>query len=260
MPLEVIGAGFGRTGTQSLKIALEMLGFGRCHHMVEAFESKEQADLWMEAVERGNRGSDFPDSDFRDVDALGTDILDIDFWDSLFAGYRAAVDWPSTWFYRQLAEVYPRAKVILTVRDADDWYQSIKKTIFNLMDLIEGVPDITGKSAIGRKIIVDLTFEGRHNDPEFAKAVYENHIKVVQETIPPERLLVYEVSEGWEPLCAFLEVEVPPEEFPRVNTVKEFNRLYFPRARLPLILLLKIMNFFRSVRPKTRSGHAYKTY
>ena len=208
MALSVIGAGFGRTGTLSLRTALEQLGLGPCYHMSEVFERPEDIEVWNR-VAAGER---------------------ID-WEALFAGYHSAVDWPVCAYYRQLAEHYPQAKVILTVRDPERWYQSAIKTIFPTMT---GSP--IGNDAVGhaqarmaRKIILEQTFGGRVDDREHVLAVYERHIEEVRRTILPERLLVYQVADGWEPLCRFLDRPVPAEPFPQVNTTEEFQQMITAR-------------------------------
>ena len=209
MSLDVIGAGFGRTGTTSLKLALEHLGFTRCHHMTEVRRHPETAVLWEAAAE-------------------GKPVE----WEALLAGYRAVVDWPACYFYRELAGVYPDAKVILTLRDPEEWFRSTQATIFRPEHArrIEQEP-IAGvvRNTIWR------TFDGRQNDREHALAVYERHIDEVQRTIAPERLLVYDVAEGWEPLCGFLGVPIPGVPFPHANTSADFRRGEpLPGFRLPV--------------------------
>lgn len=197
MPLDVIGAGLGRTGTTSLKQALEQLGFVRCHHMTEVFAHPETAARWEAAAEG------------EPVD-----------WEALLAGYRATVDWPSCHFYRDLARIYPRAKIILTLRDPEAWFRSTQATIFRTERLgeIERHP----MGAFLKKAILP-TFDGRVHDHDHALAVYERHNAEVRRTIPPQRLLVYDVAEGWEPLCRFLGVPIPADPFPHANTTAEFR-------------------------------------
>jgi Sulfotransferase domain len=201
MVLSVIGAGFGRTGTFSLKLALEQLGFGPCFHMAEFFisDSAETLQTKWAGVAFGPGSPD---------------------WDTVFDGYRATVDWPSCAFYRELAEHYPDAKVILTVRDAERWYDSCAATIFT------GPTTDTRTDPWGRmvhKVISEDAFAGNTRDREKAIAVYNRHNETVRTTIPPERLLVYQPGDGWEPLCAFLDVPVPETPFPRANTAEEFQ-------------------------------------
>lgn len=198
MPLDVIGAGLGRTGTTTLKLALERLGFVRCHHMTEVFGHPETAALWEAAAEG------------KPVD-----------WESLLAGYRATVDWPSCHFYRDLARIYPDAKVILTVRDPESWFRSTQATIFRAEHILE----LEKRSMVGiLKKAISPTFDGRLNDHDHAIAVYERHNAEVRRTIAPERLLVYDVAEGWGPLCRFLRVPVPRNPFPHANKTEDFRR------------------------------------
>lgn len=201
MVLAVIGAGFGRTGTLSLKAALERLGFGPCHHMVELFQHPEQIPVWDRAVDGAK------------VD-----------WDKLLAGYRSAVDWPACHFWRELADRYPAAKVILTVREPQAWYRSARATIFRFME--EPPNDDPVQQAQGRlvrKMILQQTFGGSTDDPELAIGVLRMHEEEVKRRIEPERLLVLDVAEGWPPLCRFLGVPEPEEPFPRANSKEEFE-------------------------------------
>lgn len=193
MSLEVIGAGFGRTGTLSLKLALEQLGFGPCHHMLEVFAHPEQIPMWTAAAEGR------PD------------------WPAIFQGFRSTVDWPSATFYREIAEAYPDAKVVLTERDPEAWFASTQATIFKL-DLPEGDPwaDMVRK-------VVGALFDQRMHDKDKLISVYQAHNARVREVIPAARLLVYQVSEGWGPLCEFLGVAVPDGPMPKVNTTEEFQ-------------------------------------
>jgi hypothetical protein len=200
MPLEVIGAGLGRTGTLTLKTALESLGFGPCHHMTEVFAHPEQVPFW-------NRAADGEPVD----------------WEEVYAGYRATVDWPGCHFYAELADRYPNAKVILSRRDPERWYESISETILKsmtMMGLGEAVP-ADHPFRFGGVIIPQKTFNfdfSRNN----AIAAYERHNREVQARVPAERLLVFEPAQGWEPLCAFLGVAVPDAPFPRTNSREEF--------------------------------------
>ncbi|MCP1336281.1 sulfotransferase family protein [Futiania mangrovi] len=203
MALEVIGAGFGRTGTNSLRLALERLGFGPCHHMFEVRDNPEQLPAW-EAAARGEK-----------VD-----------WDEAFKGYRAQVDWPGAAYWRQLAEHYPDARVILSVRAPDDWFDSVQATIGPFMTTMRGKHAHPHMNAIaemcGRFIVQDI-FDGRIDDREHAIAVFKAHTKEVRDTISPERLLVYETGSGWGPLCAFLGVPEPDNPYPMTNSSKEFQ-------------------------------------
>jgi hypothetical protein len=195
--LRVIGAGFGRTGTLSLRDALIRLGCGPCDHMRENFDHPERFTLWDEVLRRKNAGEPID-------------------WRPLLSGFQAIVDWPGAYFWRELTAAHPDAKVILTVRDPDRWYDSIQATIFSLRDdqLPEGPRDIS----------FNRTFSGRLTDRAHCQAVFARHNQAVQEAISPDRLLVFDVKEGWEPLCAFLGVSVPGDEpFPRVNDTAAFQ-------------------------------------
>jgi hypothetical protein len=197
MALSVIGAGFGRTGTHTLNLALEMLGFGPCHHMDDVMKSDQQK-AWFRAAGKGEA-----------VD-----------WDEVYAGFQSAVDWPTAYFWRELADHFPNAKVILSVRDPEKWFESASSTIFNMMG-----PNASPES-FGVAVIRNKVFGGNVEDKAHVMATMARHNAAVKAAIPPERLLVYEVSDGWAPLCGFLGVPVPAEPFPVSNTRDSF------RARL----------------------------
>jgi hypothetical protein len=204
MSLSVIGAGFGRTGTLSLKLALEQLGFGPCYHMVEVFKNDKAPGYWEAAA------------DGEPVD-----------WETVFAGYRSTVDWPSATFYRELAEAYPQAKVVLTVRDPEAWYASTQATIFaSRFD----DPDDPRQRMI-RKVVGAL-FDQRWSDKAKLLEVYQRHNETVQRVISPDRLLVYEVAQGWGPLCAFLGAPIPEGPMPKVNSTQEFRETIAQHAGL----------------------------
>lgn len=201
MSLDIIGPGFGRTGTYSLKIALEHLGYGPAHHMFEVRDNPPLLTPWQAFA------------DGRTVD-----------WDAAFKGYRAQVDWPGAAAWSQLAQHYPEAKVVLTVRDPNEWYDSIEKTI---RPFIEGrgkhpADHPNAIAAMGQKLIVEQIFGDRFDDRRHAISVFNAHTAKVRESIPAERLLVFDVAEGWEPLCRFLGVPVPSISFPRLNSTRQF--------------------------------------
>lgn len=202
MPLEVIGAGLGRTGTLSLKLALEQLGLGRCHHMLEVVETPGQLAYWQAAA----RG-DLPD------------------WDAVFAAYGCCVDWPSARYWREIAAHYPGAKVVLSLRPEQSWLKSMQATIAPLLRGHRTMPPggFRDAMAMAYATIAERTFGGRLDDPEHMLAVYRAHNAAVRREIAPERLLVFDVAEGWAPLCAFLGVPVPDSPFPRVNSTQEFQ-------------------------------------
>jgi Sulfotransferase domain len=202
LPLEIIGPGFGRTGTNSLKIALEHLGFGPCHHMFEIRDKPELIKPW-EALARG-----------ADVD-----------WDQVFAGYRSQVDWPGARYWRELAFHYPQAKVILTVRDPDEWFDSAKATVIPFAEARgkHPAPHPNAIADMGYKLILEGIFDNKMSDRAHATRVFREHIAEVQATIGAERLLIFDLREGWDPLCAFLGVPVPDFPFPKTNSSKEFH-------------------------------------
>ena len=196
MSLSVIGAGLGRTGTLSLKFALEQLGFGPCYHMMEVFRIPEAPGQW-------NR-------------AYGGETID---WAEVFKGFNSTVDWPACDFYKELAELYPEAKVILTVRDAERWYESTQATIFRETNHEVAPPEwleMFGKLTRNK-------FGGDLHSREHVISVYEAHNDEVARTIAPDRLLIYEPGQGWEPLCHFLGVPEPDTPYPMVNSTEEFQ-------------------------------------
>lgn len=199
--MKLIGAGFGRTGTKSLKIALEMLGYGPCYHMVEVFDREKNPDhlrIWDEL----GRG--------KPVD-----------WQSLFQNYQSTVDWPACTYYRELMTAFPQAKVLLSVRDPERWHESAMSTIFNL-HLNRTDIDETFQRMVNN-IVFEKTFQQRQTDRDYAISIFLRHIEEVKRDVPPEKLLVYNIREGWEPLCRFLDAPVPEVPFPKENTTEEFQ-------------------------------------
>jgi hypothetical protein len=195
--VDVIGVGFGRTGTLSLKTALEKLGFGPCAHFVPLLEDPQRADLWRRAAE-GEPGC----------------------LDAALDGYRSTVDWPGTFFWRDLTTRHPAAKVILTSRDPERWYDSAANTIFRVGSA--RIDDLGPQRAMANATVWEGTFGGRFADRAAAIKIFEEHNAAVRSEIPPERLLDFQVREGWQPLCDFLGVPVPEEEFPRLNDQAAF--------------------------------------
>ncbi len=206
MALQVIGAGFGRTGTTSLKLALEKLGFNRCYHMLEVPGHQNGAESWIKAA------------DNETVD-----------WDIVLNDFQAVVDWPACAFYQLFHRTYPHAKVILTVRDADKWYESASETIYPFSHVIPRWIFLFSKKLktihmMIEKIIWQGTFHDRFLEPHYAKKIFNEHIEKVKNSIPAEQLLIFDVSQGWQPLCEFLAVDVPTEPFPRVNDAAEMKQ------------------------------------
>jgi hypothetical protein len=199
MPLRVVGAGLGRTGTHSLKLALEQLLGGPCYHMLEVFGRPDDVPRWQRAVD-GDPGP----------------------WDELFRDYTAAVDWPAAAWWKPISEAYPDAIILLSSRSsADAWYTSANDTIFGVMRR-GGPPD----EAWNRMVTGMLRqFTPDVNDAAAAKAAYERHNAEVRATAAPDRLVDWQPGDGWEPLCAALDVPVPDAPFPHVNTTEEFQAM-----------------------------------
>jgi len=215
--LKVIGAGFGRTGTTSLKAALERLGFGPCYHMIEVFSRSDHGSFWLSAW-RGERSD----------------------WTTVLGDYEACVDWPTCTFYEELMLEYPEAKVLLSVREPERWYESVRTTIYELSKTID-------RSAMTRIIFMPIsfvvfgglsknrgdlieeliwqgTFHGRIEDRDYAMNILKQHNERVKRHVPPEKLLVYDVKQGWGPLCKFLGVPEPDEPFPHLNDTSTMQR------------------------------------
>ncbi len=219
MSLKVIGAGFGRTGTLSLKNALEQLGFDKCYHMLEVFQNPGHHERWIDIHEGGEPA-----------------------WDDLFAGYQASVDWPSCNFWREQLAAYPDAKVILSLRDSAGWHRSVMNTIYP--SSMEGYAQAkaqakeTGEmppmAEAAYKLAVDLiwdgVFDGKAEDEAHACAVFEAHNAEVIRSVPKEQLLVYRPGDGWEPLCEFLGCPIPDVDYPRVNSTEDFQKMRAARA------------------------------
>jgi hypothetical protein len=208
--MKLIGAGLPRTGTLSQKVALEVLGIGPCYHMVNVLGDLDLAPLWRAALDG-------------DAD-----------WNGIFDGFESTVDWPGSFFYRELIDEYPDAKVLLSVRDGDSWARSMRETIWGVLygeilirhlsearaivdpkwrGYIEMVREMWQRSELMRG--VDTT-------AEYMSAAMERFNSQVQDSVPADRLLVWSVSDGWEPLCEFLEAPVPEMPFPHLNDTREF--------------------------------------
>lgn len=202
MTLKVLGAGLGRTGTLSLKLALEQLLGGRCYHMLELRQRLEEQVGWWQKAARGES---------------------ID-WDNIFHDYVAAVDEPVSLVWETLMDVYPEALVILSVRDPEAWWQSANSTIMEVKRLSPDADD--HYQQVWHDMIMtfyERVYPGGTDDAEAAKAAFSRHIERVKATVSPERLLVWQVSDGWQPICDALGLPVPDEPFPHTNTREEFQ-------------------------------------
>ncbi len=216
MSLKVIGAGFPRTGTTTLKRSLELLGCKRVYHMKELLVKPTMLHYWKTLSETGD-----------------TD------WDGLYDGFDATVDFPGYPWYKEHMKRYPEAKVILTVREFDGWYNSVDNTVFRAGPQTPAEKiKMMGKllvSSRARNVVACIKFfkkiffagelQGKFEDKEFAKQVWENHIADVKASVPAENLLIYDVREGWGPLCAFLGVPEPSEPLPHLNKKENFKEM-----------------------------------
>ncbi len=206
MPLKVIGAGLGRTGTLSLKVALEELGFAKCYHMTEVLARPGDAQVWYAAA--------------------GGEPVD---WEALFQGYQATVDWPGCNFYSDFLRLYPEAKVILTVRDPERWYESAWQTIYQVRKTFPAwatpfVPRMRHFVKMIDRLVWIGMFDNRFDEKAHAIDVFNRHNEEVKRSVPPDRLLIFEVKDGWEPLCSFLEVPAPADKpFPHLNDADAFR-------------------------------------
>jgi hypothetical protein len=216
--MKIIGAGLPRTGTSSLKSALERLGFGPTYHMFELMQHPEHAERWRPV--------------------LTGEAAD---WDHVFAGYDSAVDFPASVYWQELAEAYPDAKVILTVRDPRRWHASVSSMTWPSPPAGDGPPDLGRvpegmrrmfevlpllNGAAQRMLGADFTL-GSQMDEEKAVEIFERHVENVRSALPADRLLVFEASDGWGPLCEFLGVEAPADDpYPHLNDADTLQRIF----------------------------------
>ncbi len=225
--MKVIGSGFGRTGTLSLQAALQQLGFGPCYHMVEVIKHRGHPKAWLR-IARGEP----PD------------------WRALFENFEATVDFPACVYYAQLLREFPDAKVVHSVRSKADWYRSTYETIYQsrtvfprwlrrASGLIGGLLEMTDR------IVWDGVFEGRFEDAQRAQQIFDEHSARVRAAVPEHRLLVFDVRDGWAPLCRFLGVPVPHTPFPNVNDrasmLRQIRTLRWATRAVPWLLLVAIV-------------------
>ena len=206
--MKIIGLGVGRTGTYSLKMAIDQLGFGPCHHMEEVLHKQPtQLPLWTAALDG------HPD------------------WNAIYAGYESAVDWPTAGFCRELVATYPSARFILTVRSPESWADSFSQTIYPLLTERDRVRDeMLPWIDMAARVVARTGFPAGLDSPALQRA-FVAHSEAVKATIPAEQLLVCQVKDGWGPLCEFLGVPAPAEPFPRSNDRGEFWDLVAPALR-----------------------------
>jgi hypothetical protein len=197
MSIQVIGAGFGRTGTDSMREALTILGFGPCHHMAEVNSNDKQRQLWR-ALAQGATAN----------------------WDRLLAGYSSCVDWPSAFYWRELMTHFPQAKVILTYRSPESWWESFEKTILAYINR-QTDPESLVATLVARQV-----FDGRPNDRSHAISRYEANVRDVKESVPEGKLLVHNLGDGWESLCAHLGVPKPREPYPNRNSADQIRAAF----------------------------------
>lgn len=221
--MKLIGAGLPRTGTLSQKIALEMLGLGPCYHMVNVLADLRLAEPWRRALTGEVR------------------------WEDVFAGFTATVDWPGAFFYRELCDAFPEAKVLLSVRDAASWERSMRATIWGVFYDDSLMRDLSNARARidpawraytemmmtmwARSGLIDA---GAQTTSESMRSAMERYNQEVRETVPSERLLIWSVDEGWEPLCEFLEIPAPDTPFPHLNESRAFAERVIDGALLGL--------------------------
>jgi hypothetical protein len=221
--MKLIGAGLPRTGTLSQKVGLEILGYGPCYHMVNVLANLDQVEPWQRAVEGDGR------------------------WDQIFeGGFEATVDWPASFFYRELAEAYPDAKVLLSVRDGQSWARSMRDTIWGVIygeNVIRYLSDARCEIDPKWRAYIDLMkemwersglMEGVDTSEQFMADAMERYHEDVKRNVPSDRLLVWSVKDGWEPLCEFLGTSVPDMPFPHLNDSKEFGDRVVDGALLTL--------------------------
>jgi hypothetical protein len=202
MTLRVVGAGLGRTGTHSQKLALEQLLGGPCYHMIETFGRPDDIPVWHRAI-----NGDLPD------------------WDELFADYRAAVDWPVCAFWRELSGAYPDALILLSTRDVDSWWKSASDTIFQIAAGELSENEINARQQSMALDMLTKRFTPNWLDEDAAKAAFLAHNEAVRSTIPTDRLVEWQPGDGWEPICNALGLPVPDEPYPHVNTTADFRTM-----------------------------------
>jgi len=208
--MKVIGVGFGRSGTMSIKHALEELGAGPCFHMIDLIRNPEMVEPWHDAAVKGEKD-----------------------WDAMLDGYQATIDWPGCSFWEELIELYPDAKVLLNYRDFDGFYKSCKNTIYAIReagqkgelspDANRPPPSPMLMQVIG-ELIWKKDFQGKFEDEQWMRQMYEDRIETIKERVPAERLTTFELGvDGWQTIADMLGVEAPEGEFPHLHDTDEFR-------------------------------------
>ncbi len=215
--MKIIGVGIARTGTLSLKVALETIGYRPCYHMLDVFRSTRNIKILRAVGAEKNIA-----------------------WRYLFNSYEAGVDFPFTTQYKNCLETFPEAKVILTVRDPDEWYESAKQTVYHIQRVLINL--LPGGKKVGRKTIWHQLFDGRFEDRDYAIMAFNRHTEEVKRTVAEEQLLIFNVKEGWGPLCEFLDKPIPDESFPHVN--RRSTMKYLMAFALFLIVAFLIGAFY----------------
>jgi hypothetical protein len=210
--MQLIGAGLPRTGTLTQKVALEMLGLKPCYHMVNILSDLSRVPLWQAALDGD------PD------------------WERIFGDSQATVDWPGGFFYRELLDAYPDAKVLLSVRDPMKWEHSMRETVWACyfgpsliahMSLATAIVDEPWRAYL--RLMTEMLWEGRgtlsdrHTEPGGMAKAMVRHTEAVKRDVPSDRLLIWDPLDGWEPLCRFLDVDVPSAPLPRLNDTDTFQ-------------------------------------
>ena len=209
--MKAIGVGFGRTGTSSLQAALEALLGGKCYHMKDVMMQTDHLQVWHEFATGKTCSMD---------------------WGHLFKGYVATVDFPVCIYYKELMETFPEAKIILTVRDAENWWKSFNRlmSIVNKVRFLRFfIPKLQKISQFTDKIIIENVFNGKLEKDHCIK-IFERHNETVRKLVPKERLLEYDIKQGWAPLCEFLETVIPQKPFPYLNVGKRSLYKLFGQA------------------------------
>ena len=213
MPIKIIGAGFPRTGTNTLRESLELLGFGKTYHMKNLIVQPENLHYWTTLKETGTTN-----------------------WQELYDGYEATVDFPCYPWYKEHMKQYPDAKVILTLRPFEKWYESFYSTIWQAQNRpeeqngemaqrvasdprLQAVMKVMG---FAKQTINEDHFQGRFLDKEFMEKIYNDHNEEVKKCVPANKLLVFDAGEGWQPLCEFLDVKKPDAPLPHTNKREDF--------------------------------------